>query len=346
MEPGMKLECWQFYRLAVMMTDSKFYNWMLERFNNLYMYTDFSCSYYNWDEPYFFELYNEVIDYYDLNSNGDVVKSIISEIDKGRYVLALCDRYYIKGTQEYQKAHSRHEMLIIGYSKEEFDFVDININGTIWSLNKIKYSTFEESFSQSMLQIINDIKNNLWVFQYNLPVVAFKSKTDSFNRKYRLEVFWNCIIQNIEGKVFGEKLYRAKENRMPNVYRTGIAIYEGYYKDLAAAINSPDIKLNVKQIMFGANKLLELKTNFKTKLEYIMNDRNRFNQDIIDNAQKLVDVIKLALDLLMKYFITKNKKHFEHSMEYLKQAEGMDYELLQMSSEFIEELIADNFRKK
>lgn len=174
LNPEVELECWHFYRTAILETDSKFDSWMLERFNNIYMYDDFTCSYDNWEIPYFFDIYNEVIEYNDINPHGNIIKAVKDEIDRERYVLAFCDRYYVPGSFHYQKIEYRHEMMIYGYDQKYLYYVDIWTNGKMWAKNKILFSEFEESFWNAMSQIDDNTKIHLWITEYNLPLVSMR----------------------------------------------------------------------------------------------------------------------------------------------------------------------------
>lgn len=115
--------------------------------------------------------------------HGDFKGIIVDFVGSQNYIYAYLDRYYLKGTKEYQKTHYIHDLLIFGFD-EENDIVYLADN-----INKGKYCVYESTFEE----ISNAYPVNNSDFDYRCDVSILSLNPDS-----AIDINVNQIIDGLE----------------------------------------------------------------------------------------------------------------------------------------------------
>lgn len=330
---GLTTECWNFIRLAALFSDKKYIPWFIEKFNNYFVDSGYNVYYYEWETTEFLSNYDEVLYFQNITCRNDIVQEAIRLINEGGYVILSYDRFYVKGSPQFQKEHEMHELLLYGYDDKlmEFDFIDANIDGILWGEHKISFDVLNCAFN-SALEIINsNVDAWTWIFQTNLPAsVFFLNK--SFSRSPRLEVFYNAINQCLRG---GETLTRFYKNNQIkyHIKRYGTSVYKSFYDDLYNILSHggkssiPEKDRNL--ILYRFKAVIENKYNLIYKLNYL-NDvgLTTFPGKVIDEIKKLCAKIENAYHLLAKYSYNYDNNVLIKARESLFEIERLDTKVL------------------
>lgn len=332
---GLTTECWTFAKLAAILASPQYLPWYMERF--IFCVVD---EYFNFGHSEIDSLealcnYDEVITSKNITEKDDITKSIIQEIDKSRYVIALCDYYYIEGSREYMKKHWLHNMLIYGYdhNSKEFNYIGFYINNKYWGEHVIKFDMLKEAFNNGLNIIDEDIDNYIYLFRHNLPATAIYLNED-FNREPRIELIYSSIVKCLRG---GEVIISNTEEDSfcSGVRRFGVSIYKSYYENLYNILLSMPKDLFVSSfermsLIEGAMKaLVENKQRLHSLWNYL--NEGKFviiPMEIIDNTKLLCKLLEQVHQLSIKYSLTMEAKYMEMVKYKLIEAQKKDIEIL------------------
>lgn len=329
----LKSECWNFIRLAALLSDEKFLPWYVEKFNYYYVDEQFFFNYIEWRTMEFVCNYDEVLSFEDIRNTTNIIESVIAAIDKEGYVILYYDRFYVKGTSEYQKEHKFHDMLVHGYdtTKKVIHLVDINIDGVLWGSHEKTFEEVKCAFESCINNISEKPENWDWIYQLNLPASIFYIKKE-FNRSIRLETFYTAIVKTLRG---GEvTAISENETKKFTTKRYGISIYKSYYKDLYRILrheNSNYInEIGNEFILYKMKALIECKKSMIDKLNYFNKTGIiSFSESIISRLEVLYDMLQNAFLLLSKYSHNLNYKYLDQAKEEFIKSEKFDYEILE-----------------
>ena len=324
-------ECWNTLRLAILMNDKKYMPWYLEKFNNYFVDENFVFHFYRWSTTEFYSNYDEVLIHKEILDKRDIIHSIIDAINRNGYVTLYVDRYYIKGTLEYQKVHKVHGNLVFGYDtdNETVEIFDNNINGLWWGVSSVPFEDMKTAF-ESCIQIISADKGKYnWIYENNLPASIIFLK--DFDRGIRLEAFYTAIAQNLIG---GEiENLTIKEQNHYAIRRYGVSCYKSFYEDLYELLkekkpnflNEPENQY----ILIKLKAMIECKNSLLKKLNYI-NESGvvQIPEEIIQKAQDLCKIVNKAFLLLSKFSFNLKAKKLDEMRDEYKHAEQVEKELL------------------
>lgn len=328
---GITDECWTFYRLAVVLSDKRYLPWYIEKFNNYFINERFNLLFETGDSIggnlcY----YDEIIEFKKIKQTSDIVSSIIDEINNGAYILCYYDRFYSKGSPEYEKKHSAHDMLIYGYNTDLklLNFIDININGILWGKHTISFTEFTCAYDGVLKIISEEPEKWTWLYYFYLPASALYLNKN-FYRKPRLEVFYNQIEKCLKG---GEILSLERMGEQITYKRFGVSVYKSYYEDLYNVIyKKKDFLIfegNTK-ILFSMRSLIESKYALILKLNYLNeNGLLLVPSSIIKNVERLCGVIECAYQLMIKNSYNLDVNILKRAKNKFIEAEKIDIDVL------------------
>jgi len=325
---GITTDCWNFYRLAVILSDEKLLPWFVERFIEVLMHENFTTAYYDFGSLDAYFTYDEVLEYEEIINKEAIISVIFDSVNRNGYVYLYWDRYFIKESPFFKKDHSLHDMLIIGYDdkQEEIYYIDIGINNILWGIHTVKFDNFVEAFS-SGLKIVRERPNDfIWLHAYYLPACIFYLKNKTFNRGPRLGRIYASLEVCLRGREFINKKFVPDKNTS-SVFRSGTSIYKGYYEDLnEVLVNKNSNLLNEnKHILYGIKRLIESKNGLLFRLNYL-NKHNyvTLDESLVKNIKQLLNTLEISFQLMSKYAFTMNIKYLERANQRFKEAEELD----------------------
>lgn len=338
---GLKSECWNFIRLAILLNDDYYMPWYIERFNNYFVDETFSFHYYEWNTMEFYTNYDEVLQFQDIEDKSEIIKVIIDVINTGDYVTLYWDRYYVKGTLQYQKEHKVHGILVYGYDtdRETINFVDNEINGKLWGGYEISYEELKCAFKSGVDIVAKNPEKWHWIYQINLPASIIHLRKD-FTRTVRPEAFYTAVQKNLAG---GElKDISDKHAEHCSVKRYGIHVYKSYYNDLYKILKHENNNYCNEEgnefIFYKLKAFIECKKCFAEKLEYF-NEKGIiiFSDNTINKAKQVYEMVNKSYLLLSKYTFGFKMEILERAREQLMKAQESDIEILSEVKDILEE---------
>lgn len=344
-DPHVTTECYNFYRLAITLTLEENTGWFFERFFNLYMYEDYSLSYYDWGGHDYLSLYDEVLDIYSFKPQHNLFTEVKEPIDNDEYLLVYCDQYYIKGTKGYGKYSYLHETLVVGYDDCDKGVfcLNLNLNEAKWSIDKVSYDEFEKAVRTAFDIIKKKPDDYTWITQYNLPLSKVRLRQPIFTGNVRIPRLLECVNYYLEGKVVKSDFELPHLLSMPNVYRKGISIYKGYYKDLYYDLKNQKVILSDNlSIIYGLKKVVEAKELMVKRLQLKVFESH---PHLVEKSQELVMNLSLAFKLMVKYSFSENNEYLERAMTYIKISEQIDIDLMSEFKKVLITMVKDDFSK-
>lgn len=336
---GITTECWTFIRLAAILTQERYLPWYIEKFIHYCVDESFQFHYYRWGGIDFLSVYDEVLEFHDINIKDNVIKKVIEAINDNGYVILYCDRYFVKGGEEYQIKHRLHEMLIYGYDLDsgEINYIDINLDGVLWGEHKIKISELKEAFGSSLLIINENLDKWVWLYETNLPCSVFYLK-DTLDRKPRLDILYHSIDMCLKGGEDTNKNFVPKSTES-NSIRYGVSAYKSLYVDLnniLTNINRNFLNEN-EEVIWCIKSIMESKEGLSFRLRYVMDNMNiRIPSELFDKIENLIETIYRALLHIIKYSRTMDLKYLEKGMNNLMQVEQLDIDVLTESKNILQ----------
>lgn len=162
------------YPLAVVLNYEKYLPWFYSHYIQVYCTNDFSevngspwfnfVSFDLWDNGIPYLSNNHLLDQKTVITNKiDVINLVKSYLDRGWYIYAEIDDYYIPFRYSYQKQRQPHDIFIFGYDSKNHSFDTAGFNSkSEFSLNELDFNDFEKAFfdnQATMLQIDNGGNN-------------------------------------------------------------------------------------------------------------------------------------------------------------------------------------------
>ncbi|GKX30386.1 hypothetical protein SH1V18_28660 [Vallitalea longa] len=330
---GVTSECWNSIRLSAIMSDEKYLPWYIEKFNN-YLVSSGDCKYEilhnQFGSTEFICYYDEVIIFENIIDKSNIVNKMINLIDKNRYITLYCDRFYIKGSKEYNKKHYMHEIMIYGFDTnlKEFNIIDLNLNGKVLNQSRLSFDNIECAFYSAIEDIKKNIDNNIWLYRINMPASAFYLN-ENFNRKPRLELFYDSINNCLKG---GEALIRTPRDGQVryNTIRYGVSIYKSFYEDLYNVLAyDKNILKDRPNILIRFKTLIENKYALIFKINYLNEERlTAIPNSLIDKIKELANKLEIIFSMMTKYSIKPNKDLLNRMNYSFREAEELDILIL------------------
>lgn len=326
---GITSECWNSIRLSAIMSDKKYLPWYIEKFNN-YLVSSGDCKYEilhnKFGSTEFICYYDEVIIFENIIDKRNIVNKAIDLITKNKYVLLYCDRFYVKGSREYKKFHYMHEILIYGFDNnlKEFTILDLNLNGKVLNPSRLSFNNLECAFYNAIEEINKNINNNIWLYRINMPASAF-SLNENFNRKPRLELFYDSIDNCLNG---GETLTRTPSNGQVryNTIRYGVSIYKSFYEDLYNVLAyDKNILKDRPIILFRFKTLIENKYALIFKINYLNKEQlTSIPNSLINKIRELANKLEIIFSMLTKYSLKPNTNLLNRINSSFHEVEKLD----------------------
>ena len=328
----LQAECWNFLRLAVLLTDDIYYQWYFEKFNEYFVDENLAFHFYEWGSSEFYSTYDEVLSFQEIEEREHLSEKIMDAINREDYVTIYWDRYYIPGTLQYGKEHKLHGVLIHGYDDEArtFKFVDYEIRGILWSSNEISFDILEEAFGNAIEIMAKQPEQWNWIYQNNLPASIVHVNRD-FQRKLRIESIYTSVKKNREGAEY--KNLALPDQDFCNTKRYGINAYQSYYDDLYHIL----LEKNPNYCNEAGNEFLllklkgfeEAKKSFSQKIKYLKAHKGiDFSEECIEKTEAIPERIHKAYLLFSKHAICFKKDLLEKAREILMEAQQLDREVL------------------
>ena len=119
-KPMVTSECWTYYKFAILQTVNNFDYW-LSTHMSIYMDNNGRVLFGENGSFYPLSYYNDILkigeEKYGSISQNDIVDFLISEIDKGNYI--ILDVNYNKIANRSREVFRFHETLVYGYNKKD-----------------------------------------------------------------------------------------------------------------------------------------------------------------------------------------------------------------------------------
>ncbi|MGG4551440.1 BtrH N-terminal domain-containing protein [Paenibacillus humicus] len=174
----------------------------------------------------------EIVHMYHEESIVDVV---IKAIDNDKYVWLYLDRYYIPESDDYQKKHNDHSLLVYGYDEQnQFFYIADNLVNGKFMTSKCSFELFEKAwisevchhYRRFFLYIIK--QDGTYILDKNILVQGIIDYLDS--NKITQGVFWDqkpvdgphSYVQDQSYWIFGQEIYSYLND----------LIYENHYIDI------------------------------------------------------------------------------------------------------------------
>lgn len=333
-DTGIQTECWNYYRLAAMLSDDRYLPWFIERFIELTMFNGYEVNYYDVNSmDYVSPEYDEVIYYEDILTNENIVETVIDGISKSGYIMLYADCYYIEGSRFYKDKHYYHELMIIGFNDElrEFTYVSININSEFWGKYKISFSSLEQAYASAIQWLSGSRDMSLLISDYHYPACIFFLR-DIKKRRVQLTRICGSLKRLLFGEIRNISYHKLPSSDTENIVCKGVSIYKRYYESLYSLLmkDGNGILIQDVRVFVGLKKLSESKVGLLYRLKYL--DENKYivlDRHLVDKLNKLCEHIATALRLIEKFMVTENKELLPRMADNLRKAESIDIELLE-----------------
>lgn len=247
-------------------------------------------------------------------------------IDNGNLVEVLVDMYYIKGQPKYEKIHSMHEILILGYDDEKETFIIRDYFNYVFSELEIEQSQvvpFERCsyYGDNVAMKLFRKRQHVFPFDRRSFILQIKDYYDSINPYYRFSCVHGSYFEPWE-KIFGMVVYDKvidyietgdcidyRPLRMIQEHFDGMRIKMDYiisrnYIDLECIENMRDfyisasekteiiVRLAVLQTMSPNEKKEKMKQRVITQLRELIESERKVLKTFIEEAEsKKYDII-------------------------------------------------------
>lgn len=334
-------ECWNFIRLCILMSDDSYMPWYIEKFNHFFVDETLAFHFYEWNTMEFYSNYDEVLQFDDITDTSKLIETIIEAINNGDYVTLYWDRYYVRGTLQYQKEHKVHGMLVYGYDTdtESISFIDNDINGILWGVNEISYEELLCAFDSAVGIITEEPRQWNWIYQTNLPASRVHLRRD-FTRGVRPEAFYTAVKRNLFGGEYAD-VSRQTLGRI-SVRRYGISIYKSYYEDLYRILKEENHNYCNEEgkefILIKLKSLIECKKSFVRKLEYFNKTGIfTFPAELLQGAEQVAELVNKGYLLLSKYTFSFREEILERARSQFMEAQELERTVLEEAKKIMEE---------
>jgi hypothetical protein len=225
---------------------------------------------------------HEAINSLNLNLNN----LIINYIDRGYYILAIVNDFFIPDRQAYQKFNLKHDILLYRYDfmNKRFDAIGYNKDGT-YGHSFVDFDDFEKSFFS--------IDNNDLIF-YTL--------NGFYNHNFSIESTVELLKDYLYSRNTSSRLKVLDGKRYISDHAFGLDVYyhlKNYFHLLITKQANFDIRslhmlYEHKECMISRIKFLEENGYLKNSSEFL------------DGYNKIRDKIKTTKNLQLKYKLTRN----------------------------------------
>lgn len=314
-------ECWNYYRLELVLQYKNNMPWFIENFIMMEVYDSYRSYYYepnsqDWASPNFDE-FLEYDDFYDDNKVKDI---IISGIQKGGYPILYVDMGCLTGVE------INHEILIIGYDlgKQIFKCVILDKAPEFWIIEDFEINQVLKAFDKGKKYVFENIKRNIVLsgLHYPFSVVYIKESNKREVRIHRIYNILNLMLHSCETGVVGERMFAEEDITWQCKYR-GVGVYKLYFKKLCDILENEGNTFlqNYRVPILTLKKLEESKIGLKMRVEYLISAGYLKNADIVVNqCEKLKDYVAISLKLLEKYSVTNDNANLVKMSSYLQKA--------------------------
>lgn len=339
MQVGITVECWNYYRLALILTDRKYYPWYLWHLNQYYIDNNlqFTLDINNDMVSY----YNDIIKTSEVNASN-LINEIIRGIDEENYFMVYVDRYFMKEDVFYKKQRYLHEILIYGYDINEkyFIYIDINTQSGNYETSRISFYDLLIAFHAWYDEFDTESRQNRWVNNFLVvhglyPVNRLELRHDT-DQEIKLHLFAKDIRYILEGNAYTDKC-------TGDFLYSGIRVYDGYNEKLLEELEKNlhflkegnDISRGKSNfwILTHFKGMYECKKEFTCKLLYInkVTEKEIFEKELLDDIKRFYGFLKQTYELLCKFYFKADREILNRISLNLVKAKKEDNEILYKS---------------
>lgn len=344
---GNSTDCWNSKFLGIVLSSNDYFPWYVEKFINIYLTktsNTYSTSYYNWGSNAFNSVYDEVLEFTNIQDKTNILYSVKEAINSTHYIYLDIDYYYVPFSHAHMKEHITHDCLVMGYNEDtqEIYYTDFNINGSLFSLNKMNFDNLSEAFYSA--QNINKGAYTACILGMPASIIRLK---EPVTRKANLsKIFWEFLnysngeikhIKSINLKKYNNLSTSTWEDQFIEWH--GISLYKGYYEDLYYELLNNKKHMNDDELI-SFKRLIENKQALLFRLEYLSSN----NYLVLDNnlkneINKLIDTISIARNLIIKFNFKFSDNALNKAMEYIIEAEKIDTSITAKTIDLLYDLI-------
>lgn len=213
----LKIECWTYYKMAIIQTLPRYMNWLSAHMNIFYGYIGENLYFGNGPIPHEPEYFSDIlcieeIDLFDISSD-DIVRRIKSELDNDYYfVVFLRSNDYI------------HEAFIYGYDDNEQSFMSIAFEtGKGFHTVSLSYHDVKIQYKSNYEYYMNNCDQYYWKRNFGYVMSRIKPVYKYLKKNYAFEYF-----EKIYHEVYGKRIdlndnSEIDEYLTPHIYYTGVS---------------------------------------------------------------------------------------------------------------------------
>jgi hypothetical protein len=325
---NMNINCFDVYRLSIILSNTKSIPWFIERFINLQVDEHFECNYYDLGatNPTEYEfIFDEVLSISKVNSVQDILKMTIEALKNNKYLLITLNQRYFREDYKINEIDSVHGTLIVGFDEIEQKLFYLSNVRNKWCVEFFYFSELKQSFFSALNIIAKDDHINDWLpflNRVNEPLSIIELKNNN-SREVRFNILYDTFknyLNGVESKARVSTFSRWQ----------GIAIYKAYYEALNEILinNNPNDyfkPFRIHNIEIGMRRILENKAGISYRLKYLeLTYDIKFERVIFQRLEKITKTLEIAVALYSKFLLTSDIKNLEKANIYLKEAEELD----------------------
>ena len=332
----LKMECWTYYKLAIIETLPNCMNWLSSHINTFVSVQEQYVFYGNYPKPHPIEYFKDILiikelDLYEI-APSEIIKQIKETINDNNYFVV----FLRKSENQY------HEAFIYGYNDINKYFHSFSIKNHSFADTTLTYDEVLCGYSQN-IEFYKKYPNLYYSYKNFSPIMAkIQPCYDYINKNYAYEFF-----DKINNEVYGKKIittenYAINDFTSPQTYYVGIScvthardILNELFKISTYHININEEKLRI--IRYNLFKLLEHKKLLHNSMIWYENKWNISNQRIKalrENYNKHCADMTDICNMFLKYTYTQSLtllkkiiKKIEHQYQNEKTTLG-EYALL------------------
>ena len=248
----------------------------------------------------------------------NLIDNIKNWIDCGFYIIGYVDVTKLHGTRYYGFPAYSHSAMLIGYNDKELYQVDFSPRGNI-DILRITYEDYIEAVFSEELQVIFKEKKHM-DFKFSFSLFELK---DAFRSECKLDLnvmkFWTKSFVDGDDCGITTDFFMRRDELI-----TGINVYDNMLKLVDIMVdNNNDIDYK----MFHA--VYEHKLIMKDRVSYLLaQDYLNHNQELLNIAQKNLEITQILRNYVLKYNFTHNKKIIDKISQNMQLLKLQEYDFM------------------
>lgn len=217
-------ECWTFYKLSIMLSSPIAKQWLATHME-FYINENFCGGYSNADcEYYHMRYFQDVFDIHKIpvmkTPPEKIVKTIISEIDSGNYVVLYLNFRRFFGIDN---KVTLHELLLHGYDENQGVFYAPYLVNGRFEEAKVSFELIEVAYKDAYFQYLQDGWSLLGKRTFFFGISSIHVRDD-----YKNDNWFADYINKIDHEIHGRKIVQTQmvyDITEPRICYTGLACY-------------------------------------------------------------------------------------------------------------------------